>query len=203
MIDRKIVLGAGIAALAIAAVPALAQRDRPDDVPVTRGEVEARVRDRLGAIDANKDGIVTRDEFMARADARMKERADAEFAAMDTDRNGSISRAEFDAHHAERAPRVHAAMHGGPGMMPPPPPGAPPPPPGDPDAPEAPLAPPPPHPPMMGRGDGKIVIADAVKKALERFDAIDTDKNGTISEAERKKARAGWRDRWRREPADL
>jgi len=41
-------------------------------------------------------------------------------------------------------------------------------------------------------GDG-IVIADAVKKALERFDAADTNKDGTISPEERKAQRDKWR----------
>jgi hypothetical protein len=166
------------------------------------------VRERLGKLDANKDGTVTRDEMMAFAKARMDERADDMFSAMDTDKNGSISRAEFDAFHAKRGDRqiVRVERFGGPdGMMPPPPP-----PPG-PDG----VAPPPPptmggkpmmreHTRMMfmgGRdgmimaeGDGKgIVIADAVKKALERFDTADTNKDGKLTPEERKAQRGAWR----------
>jgi hypothetical protein len=197
-----------IAMISVAAgvtLPAVAQMA---EGPATRAEVEASVRDRLGKLDANKDGTVTRDEMMAFAKARMDERADDMFSAMDTDKNGSISRAEFDAFHAKRGDRqiVRVERFGGPdGMMPPPPP-----PPG-PDG----VAPPPPptmggkpmmreHTRMMfmgGRdgmimaeGDGKgIVIADAVKKALERFDTADTNKDGKLTPEERKAQRGAWR----------
>jgi len=88
-------------------------------------------------------------------------------------------------------------------MMPP----APPPPPPGPDGVTPP--PPPPPPPAMGRkpmmrdhsrlmfmaeGNGKgIVIADAVKKALDRFDAADTNKDGKLTPEERKAQRGAWR----------
>lgn len=186
-------------------LPALAQMAEKS---VTRAEVEAQVRDRLNRFDANKDGIVTRDEVMAFTKARMEARADDVFTAMDTDKNGSISRAEYDAYNAKRGERmnVFAERFGGPdGMMPPPMPphvegAAPPPPPPGPDGkplvrehtrmmfmggPEG---------AMMADGDGKgIVIADAVKRALDRFDAADTNKDGKISPEERKAARGAWR----------
>lgn len=192
-------------------LPAVAQMA---ESPATRAEVEASVRDRLGKFDADKDGTVTRDEMMAFAKTRMEARADDQFAAMDTDKNGSISRAEFDAWHAKRGDRqiIRLERFGDPdGMMPPPPP---PPPPG-PDG----VAPPPPPPPppamdgkpmkrehtrmmfmggrdgmIMAEGDGKgIVIADAVKKALERFDAADTNKDGKLTPEERKAQHGKWR----------
>ena len=57
---------------------------------------------------------------------------------------------------------------------------------------------------MAWSGDGKgIVIADAVKKALERFDATDTNKDGTISPDERKAAREAMRKSWRPGPGKL
>ncbi len=196
-----------IAMVSVAAgvtLPALAQMV---EGPATRAEVEASVRDRLGKLDANKDGIVTRDEMMAFAHARAEARADDVFAAMDTDKNGSVSRAEYDAYQAKRGERrtIRIERFGGPdGMMPPPP---------RPDG----AAPPPPPPPgadgkpvirehtrmmfmggpggaIMAEGDGKgIVIADAVKKALARFDAADTDHDGKISPEERKAQRDAWR----------
>ncbi len=184
-------------------LPAVAQMV---ESPTTRAEVEASVKERLGKLDDNKDGTVTRSEMMTFADARREARADDMFAAMDTDKNGSISRAEFDAFHAKRGERhiVRVERFGGPGgMMPPPPPG--------PDG----AAPPPPaamggkpmvreHARMMfmgghdrmimADGDSKgIVIADAVKKALERFDAADTNKDGKLTPDERKAARSAWR----------
>lgn len=182
------------------ALPALAQMAAKAEL---RSDVEARVKDRLGKLDADKDGTVTREEMTAFADARSRARDDAAFVAMDTDHNGTISRAEFDAFHAKghastvvqtsngdgtkvRVETRRMAMRGdGPdGMMPPPPPPSP-------DG--------KPHVRMMmmdrdgamtmADGDGRIVIADAVKKALARFDAIDTNKDGTISPEERKAGR--------------
>ena len=185
------------------ALPALAQMAAKAEL---RSDVEARVKDRLGKLDANKDGVVTREEMMAFAQARTKARDDETFAAMDTDHNGTISRAEFEAFHAKahseavvqtsngdgtqvRVETRRMVMRGdGPdGMAPPPPP-----------APDG-----KPHVRMMmmdhdgamtiADGDGRIVIADAVKKALARFDAMDTNKDGTITPEERKAAREAWR----------
>jgi hypothetical protein len=49
---------------------------------------------------------------------------------------------------------------------------------------------------IMADGDGKgIVIADAVKKALDRFDAADTNKDGTLTPDERKARRDARRAR--------
>ena len=162
---------------------------------------------RLGKLDTNKDGTVTRDEIMAFTHARMEARADDEFAAMDTDKNGSISRAEFDAFHTKKGgPHiVRIERMDSPDAMIAPlprPEGA------------APLQSPAPgaagkpvirertrimmmggHDGMvMADGDGKgIVIADAVKKALERFDATDTNKDGKLTPDERKAQRGAWR----------
>ena len=199
-----------VSAAAAVTLPVLAQTAPPAPGMQTRAEVEARVRDRLGRLDTDKNGTVTREEMMAVAETRMKARNDERFASMDTDKNGSISRAEFDAHHksgmmamghrgmghgamghanghgdrvvhierrrmgspeggtgAEGKPvvkeRTRVMMGGRDGMM-------------------------------MADGDGKgIVIADAVKQALDRFDAADTDKDGKISPDERKAQRGAWR----------
>ena len=196
-----------VSAAAAVTLPALAQMAPPAAPALqTRADVEARVRDRLGKLDTDRNGTVTRAEMMAVAETRMKARNDERFAAMDTDKNGSISRAEFDAHHKggmmamghrghdgmgkggdrvvhierrrignpDTAPgtdgkpvvkeRTRIMMMGGRDGM------------------------------MMADGDGKgTVIADAVKKALERFDAADTDKDGKISPEERKAQRGAWR----------
>lgn len=223
-----------IAAVSVAAgitLPAIAQMGQPS----TRAEVEARVKERLGKFDANKDGTVTPDELRGYAEAQAKVRADDHFTMMDTNKDGSVSRAEYDAWVSKRParmingePMIHV-LQGGPEIVmlrppapPAPPEGAAPPKPGD--APQVRReiriitadgdAPPPPgpdgkrrerheirimsagdgHMPMMWSGDGKgIVIADAVKKALERFDAMDTNKDGTISPEERKAAHGEWR----------
>jgi hypothetical protein len=186
----------------------------------TRADVEANVRERLGRFDTDKDGTVTSDEMKSYTAARMKARNDERFAAMDSDKNGSISRAEFDAHHTggimamghggghlgmahgekgERVVLMERRMMRGPDGAPMPP-----------EPPMPPLAPGADGKPMkhdrmrmmMGGhdsmmwadGDGKgIVIGDAVKKALERFDAADTNKDGKISPEERKAQRGAWR----------
>lgn len=180
------------------ALPAVAQMAQTP--PETRAGVEARVKERLGKMDANKDGTVSPDEMRAFADGRMKENADERFAAMDTNKDGVISRAEFDAARAkgpgmgERLVRLER-REGPDGAAPPPPPGAP----------EM-------HKRMdrmrimmkhhdgmvMAQGDGKgIVIADAVKRALARFDAADTNKDGTLSPEERNAGREAMRMKFR------
>jgi hypothetical protein len=200
-----------ISVVAGVTLPAVAQ---VVEGPATRAEVEASVRDRLGKLDANKDGIVTREEMMTFAKVRMDARADDQFAAMDTDKNGSISRGEFDAwqaHHGDRQ-IVRVERFGGPDSLMPPPPAPP-----SPDGVASPSPPAPAPAPaidgkamrrehtrmifmgghngmIMADGDGKgIVIDDAVKRALERFDAADTNKDSKLTPEERKAKRGAWR----------
>jgi len=124
--------------------------------------------------DANGDGVLTRDEAMAQADAR--------FDRMDANKDGKLTPDEM---------RPHGRM-GGPGTPPPPPPadGAAPPPP-----------PPPGGPAMGGHGFGERMFArldtnsDGVidrnefrAQAAQRFDRMDTNKDGKIDAAERQAA---------------
>jgi EF hand len=182
--------------------------------PKTRTQVQARVKEHFAAMDQNKDGFVTTEERTAMHAAKMAEMQGAHFSAMDTNKDGSISRAEFDAGHLggpDGAHEGHGAMgmgkmdhamgHGGEegasvtetkgpdgkimrrvivkrhdgGMM-------------------------------MERADanndGKVSLDEAMVPALARFDRIDTDKDGTISDKERaaaqevrKERRMKWRDR--------
>ncbi len=201
-----------VSAAAAVTLPALAQMTPPASpappATQTRADVEAKVRDRLGRFDADKNGTVTPEEMKSYAETRMKARNDDRFAAMDTDKNGAISRAEFDTHHKGGMMAMgHGGHHGmGQGM-------------GDgdrvvhierrkPSGPDGasgadgkPAIKERTRIMMMGgrdgmmmQGDGKgIVIADAVKKALERFDAADTNKDGKISADERKAQRGTWR----------
>ena len=86
--------------LAIAvAVPVVAQmpQGRKAAQPMTKAEVEARVKERFARMDANRDGAVTREEIDAARAAHRAERQDRRFDVLDADRNGVISRAEFDA----------------------------------------------------------------------------------------------------------
>lgn len=202
-----------IAAAAAGSLPAVAQTTPAPAPPTeTRADVEAKVRERLGRLDADGNGTVSPEEMKAFADQRRKEGADESFAAMDIDKNGSISREEFDAWNKDRnflnMPRIE--RFGGPNGKPWPKArvlrierravdraeevagGA---------ADSASTQPPRTRVMMMGsdgevttNSDGKgIVIADAVKKALERFDSADTNKDGTLSLKEREARRAAWR----------
>jgi len=122
--------------------------------------------------DANGDGVITRDEEMARADAR--------FDRLDVNKDGKLTPDEL---------RPHRPM-GGPGT--PPPPGAdgaaPPPPAG--------AAGPVRHgfaERMFARldtnGDGVIDRDEFRAQAAARFDRMDTNKDGKIDAAERQAAR--------------
>jgi hypothetical protein len=108
---------AGIAALALTAIPAMAMAQQAKPIaaaaageeakPVTRQELSNELNSDFADLDADKDGKVTGEEIKARlmhkaeADlAVLKKARDDAFAKLDTNSDGSISRAEFD----ERAP---------------------------------------------------------------------------------------------------
>lgn len=86
----------------------IAEHDDNGDGRVTWQEFETFRRTRFNATDTNNNGIVEEAEYVAEFDARVaaeieRERAaqveqtKARFAALDTDKNGQISRGEFDA----------------------------------------------------------------------------------------------------------
>jgi ribosomal protein S21 len=135
-------------------------------------------------------------EPMTRADVAA--RAKAHFAEMDANKDGSISRAEFDAHHQNMMSEGRAsppmAGHGGMKRK------------------------------HMGHGeggkgrmgrmenrmfgmadankDGIVTEAEATQAALARFDKADANKDGTLSEAERKAARETMRAEWKAKKAN-
>lgn len=204
----------GASAAALMALPAIAQTAAPAapekaarwNAPETRAELEKKIAERFAEADANKDGAVTDAEMKAARDARMadaqKKMAEARtrmFESMDTDKNGQISRTEWDAHHAgmktKWAERRETAQAEGKDRRemrmkfkd------------GDKDGPKG-------H-RMMHRGgkgwsgmgekwfetadankDGRITLAEAKAKPLARFDAADTNKDGTLSPEERRAA---------------
>lgn len=189
---KSIWLAAG-AAIALA-VPAVAMMHGGMGMgasePQKRADVEARVKEHFAKLDANKDGFVEQAEVAATHEKMKAEKLDAHFAAMDANKDGSISRAEFDAGHAAREGGEHGMRghHGkgdarmGPGRM---------------------------H--RMGGGhmmtmadadkDGKVSLAEALKRPLERFDAADANKDGTLTPEERKAAREKMREEWRAKKA--
>ena len=192
----KTLLFASAGLLALAAVPALGQADqgRPDRA-TTRAAVAAQVQARFARADSNRDGFVTQDEIRARAEARRAQRQERRgerreqlFERLDSNHDGSISRAEFNDRPAlrggERGKRravrgerrgQRFAHRGGRGMM-----GG-----------------------FGGRAfaamdldhDGRVALAEANRAAFERFDRIDSNRDGTISLEERQAAREAFRER--------
>ena len=97
------------AAALLASIPAIALAQdagaAEDAKPVTRIELSNRLDTDYADLDANKDGKVDAAEINARlvksAEAELeviKKERDAAFAKFDTDGNGSISKAEYEAH---------------------------------------------------------------------------------------------------------
>lgn len=172
------------AAAALVAVPALAQ-DRGRST--TRADVQTRIAVSFAAIDANRDGFVTRAEVDARRGTMQADRPAAHakktgehFAELDRDGNGSISRTEFDAHHAmgkgargerredrteRRAERTEQRGARGLRM----------------------------NPRAFERADtnrdGRLTLAEAQVQPLARFTAADTNRDGTLTRDERRAQR--------------
>lgn len=178
------------------------------DEAKTRAEVEKRIAERFAEADANKDGAVTSEELKAAVDkrladahAKMAEMRARMFDRLDADKNGAISRAEWDAHQAQmmsmgdghpgpdgKGPGQHRAMmmgsDGGMAAM---------------------------H--MMQRGwdrwgdhwftkadannDGRVTLAEAKARPLAHFDKADANKDGTLTPEERRSAHEKMRSEWR------
>jgi Ca2+-binding EF-hand superfamily protein len=167
----------------------MAMAGLPAMPPLTRADAEKRLTEHFAMLDLNHDGVLTRDEI-AKArrehgpEAMMKAHRDREFAALDTDKNGSLSREEFE---APRAMRHMAALDGPP-------------------------RPPKGHPMLrqivmrhMGGPDGammggawfdradankddKVTLAEAKASVLAMFDRADLNHDGIITPDERRAA---------------
>lgn len=84
---------------------AMAKLDTDKDGRISRAEsaaAEGRFATRFDEMDANKDGYVDRTDH----ELRSKQRKDEWFASADADKDGKLSRAEFDAAKAKRGERV-------------------------------------------------------------------------------------------------
>lgn len=142
-----------------------AMRDRA--APVAQADfVQVRVA-RLTAMDANNDGQVSVEEMRGARLARRAEQMSARFARLDSDGDGVISKAEFEAQPAARGRTLaRAGAHrAGPARV-----------------------------GRMMRGENRremqpIVIADARTKAEQRFAAMDADHDGVVTAAERQASR--------------
>lgn len=172
------VLGAAVAAVIVTLPLAAAGRDGErgwamggaQTGPVKRSAVEAAIKDRFAKADTDKDGFLSTAEIQANRKAVRAERRNTRFAALDANKDGSISRDEFDSPPAAGAGK--RGMRGGwrgRGAM------------------------------ADGRGkggvrrdangDGKISLAEALARPLERFDMADANKDGTLTPEERTAAR--------------
>jgi len=210
----KAVLLAGFWLATSVASVAFAQKHRPE-MPGTRAEVQAQVAAQFAALDRNKDGFLTSDELPGPPmpphppggpdGPAGKGGLDRLFAMMDKDGNGEVSRAEFDAFHADHM-RVwrSASDRSGPETIhqermtiartdd------------GDHPMPDAARME---HWKRFAEGmmfrhadadhDGKVSLAEAQAAALARFDRADTNHDGVLSDAEREAVRTRFTMRMR------
>lgn len=169
---------------------------------VTRADVQVRVQRLFARLDANRDGFVTREELQAgrgqglrgrgfRADGPRAEGlarnpaacGERLFARLDQNRDGVITRGEFDAAMAARAQHRAAAgqagtdggfrggarlgragMGGFRGQM---------------------------FERMDLNHDGRVSVQEATAFALQAFDRADANRDGVVTPEERRAARAG------------
>ncbi|MEI4507466.1 hypothetical protein WBQ88_11950 [Sphingopyxis sp. CCNWLW253] len=174
-------------AAALVAVPVLAAPGADSNPVQTRADAQARATQMFAKMDANKDGKLDATDRAAQRAERQAKR----FASLDADGNGSISKAEWDKHGADRAAKRaergekraeageagegkrHHGMRGGHGKR-----GG-------------------HHGMMMGKadtdGDKAISQAEFQTAALARFDAADANKDGQVTVEERQAQRGAWR----------
>ena len=93
---------------------ALAQAPAPASQQNTRAEVQKMADTRFGAGDVNNDGFLSRDELQsmtAQATQQVVAQMEQQFTAMDSDKNGQVSLAEFKAAATARvSPNSEAAL---------------------------------------------------------------------------------------------
>jgi hypothetical protein len=193
-VNKKIsllTLGAALFAVPVLAAPGgAAKGDADGNGVLTRAEAQAAATAQFAKMDANKDGkLDAADRSAQRAEMQAKM-----FAGLDADGNGSISKAEWDKHSADRAAKraergekraaagepgegkrdgMRGGHHGKRGG----------------------------HHGMGGRmmgkadtdGDKAISQAEFQTAALARFDAADANKDGQVTAEERQAQRGAWR----------
>jgi len=171
---KAVLLGlAAVVLVAGGSVYAAQQRDKVKldangDGVITRAEAQAGAASLFARLDVNKDGKLDETDRKALRET-MKARM---FERLDSDKNGQITKAEFMSDMGGRGGHGegrlgkggHFGMGAG-GMM------------------------------RMAKmadtnGDGAISQAEFMTAALARFDAMDTNKDGQVTPAERQAARA-------------
>lgn len=169
---KTLTLGISMAALVLGgtaiAAPAQdqAREGRDPNRVMTRAEVQAKSQERFARMDANKDGKLDRTDWQALRETRKEKR----FARLDTNNDGQISKAEFMADNGPmKQGRGQWGHRRGGGMM------------GK----------------MAGaQGDRSITQADFTARALQRFDAMDANKDGQVTPQERAAAREQMKAKW-------
>ena len=149
------------AALSALAIPAAASAQQKQQAQAPQSETRANFASKVDgaftAVDANKDGFVTRTEIMAMQTkelqalkARQQQQLDAEFKKLDTNHDNSLNLAEFKA----AMPPLPAA------------------------APDAPLA------RLDTNKDGKVSKDEYRNPKLADFDKADANHDGTLTTQE-------------------
>lgn len=174
---------------ALTTVPAMAMPGGPKgDAEWTRAEAQTQAAEMFAKMDVNGDG---KWDSTDRA-AQRAQRQEARFAALDANKDGSVSKAEWDQHGADRLAksqerRAERASRGAP------------------DAAKA--ATDGKKPGMRGhfgrkggghygmgrggpRGDQSVTQAEFIAQSLARFDKLDANKDGKVTREERVAARA-------------
>ena len=128
----------------------------------TKAGMDAQIRANFTRLDVNKDGFVDKAESdraisanVTARQTRFRQGREKQFVAFDTNKDGSISRDEFLAVGAPTAPTQNAFMTN-----------------------------------YDIDKNGRVALAEALAKATNGFELVDTDKNGTISPAEARAAQA-------------
>ncbi len=138
------------------------------NAPQTRAEAQARVKALFDRMDADRNGTVTSEEAVANRAARRAEMRNRRFEMLDTNNDGSISKAEFDQTGTMRGGMGRrGAMAGGRGKNRRVGQGG------------------------MGRhfdtnGDGTVSETEMTAATMARFDMIDANKDGTVTPEERR-----------------
>ena len=171
---KRILLVASAAAAFIAA-PAIAQPQL--GAGFTRADVESRVRNMFARVDVDRDGYVTEDEARAVQPAAPMRRGirggprggnrEAQFARLDADGNGVITRSEFlqpRAGGGRRGMRADRGQRGGLRLH------------------------------AFARldsdRDGRVSLAEATSARLRAFERLDMNRDGRVTPDERRARRA-------------
>ncbi len=152
--------------IAATLIPGAAAAQNPA-APLARAQMEAQIKANFVRMDANRDGVLTRQESAAARDTAVNARINAMFDALDGDKNGAISRAEFAAANRKAMTKATAGKPA-------------------PDR-DFDLA--------DTNKDGRVTVAEASLGPLRQFDTADSNKDGSLSATERQAAAARQRQR--------